>query len=214
MNEQTEREHVKELIAYWPNEKFLVGLTTRQRTAALGMTLDDKADRFKRDSSPIVDMCDCKGANLNEYGVLPINNKHDPDAAFRMVRTIATVPGTCDFCKHTTMQVRESTLSGERVNKAKNEAAKRGNRIYCKEKVEDFVGKTYGYFTVLKGYVDMSSCTKFNKRGMRMLTVQCICGNVKEVKVTRFRTSKSCGCRAYEYHGNKQKQRTEEVANV
>lgn len=203
MNEQTEKEHIKELIAFWPNEKFLVELTARQREAMLGSKLDDAADNFKRDASRIVDMCDCRGANIFEFGALPINNKHDPDAAFRMVRTRATKPGTCDFCKHTTYQVRESTIRDGKLVRELNEAAKKPMRSAS---VDEYLGRVYGHLKVTKTFIDKSN-SKPGTKGVRMLTVECVCGNNQDMKVTRFGKAKSCGCRAYQDHGNKNKRR-------
>lgn len=212
----TDREDVAELIHYWPLNFDFKSLTERQRRTITHME-DDAGDKFKRDSSPVVDLCDCKQANIFHFGEAPKHDKYNPDAGYLMVRTQASTPGTCDFCGYATKQVRESaltsdgTFSNRRVPKAVRAVAK-AKQI---KPHEEFRGARYFSLQVVDSYLAPCKVESRNGRQTRMLKVKCDCGTNLEIRAGSWERTKSCGCKAYENHGNKKKRRkAREVTNV
>jgi hypothetical protein len=190
----TDREHVAELIHHWREDVNGIVLTERQRHVMTHLK-DDASDRFARDTSAVVQLCDCAEANIWHYGKLAKHN-HGPnpgkDASFSSVPTIAKPDGTCKFCGYYTQTARSSQLDS--TGRLKN-GAKAASKPKAAARPTMEIGSKYGHWTVVKAWDKLNG-----NRPTKMIEALCQCGTRKEMRQATFGKAKSCGCKAYEHH--------------
>lgn len=181
--------NAKHYIQHWPHGR---APTFKASKESQKTTMETFFKERPRDTTPVVHVCDCRGANEWARGKVAGRIDHRTSVAYSMVRTVVNDSGECSFCGYTAPCYRESQLNADGQLVRGTELKVMSKR----PKQELSIGSTYGYLTVKRVF---TSAPK-RGRGTKMLTVKCECGSTQDMRATYFGKAKSCGCKAYEYH--------------